>query len=835
MPLPVLNHVLRRLAFRASEERTLSLSKAELRRSRLSKEMKNLEEIISAIEKPLGFASRNNFVNLLMIKNLERLIDNLTERAFSLPLKREEKELLQKLRANFTGYEGLDQRSKAERINDSLRILKDLKTGKITRNLKELDTPIQFVKGVGPRIAKILQKRGMEKVEDALYFLPRTYEDRRCIKKISELEVRKKQTVCGEILFMEVSHRRRRKLFTMVVGDESGSVTAKWFQFSHPYMKSRYKIGQKVIVSGEVESFNSRLEFHHPDLELVSEGKDLTKDNLNFGRIVPVYSEPDGLYQKSLRRIMWNTVEKYAGYLDTGTPERIRRRHNLLELPEAAHRVHFPGDKDDIYQYIANHSQAQRSLIFDEFFFLELSLALRRRNVIAEKGCSFEIKHNYTDRLAKELPFQLTGAQQKVLREIEEDMRRPCPMNRLLQGDVGSGKTIVALMAALIAIENGYQVAIMAPTEILAEQHFFRIRGWTDEIGVKAALLTSSLAKGEKSKIYQGIKTGKIGLVVGTHAIIQEGVDFHRLGLGIIDEQHRFGVIQRAELKKKGVNPDILVMTATPIPRTLAMTVYGDLEVSVIDELPPGRAPVKTKVYWEAGRARVYEIVRREVSRGRQVYIVYPLVEESEKVDLNNATQMSAHLQNEVFPELNIGLLHGRMKGEEKVRVMHDFKDRKIDILVATTVIEVGIDVVNATVMVVEHAERFGLSQLHQLRGRVRRGTQEALCLLLAKYRRDEDSRRRLKIMEETDDGFRIAEEDLSIRGPGEFLGTRQSGLPDFRVANIIRDAEVLSQARKEAFNLIREDPELKQPENRILMTVLKHRQKGRLELATIG
>ncbi len=797
--------------------------------------MKNLDEVISAIEGPLSFASRNDFANLLLIKDLERLINDLTVRAFSLPLRKEEKELLQRLRASFIGYDGLDQRGKAEKVGSSLRILKDLETERITRNLEELDTPIQFVKGVGPRIAKILQKRGIEKVEDALYFLPRTYEDRRRIKKISELEVGSKQTVCGKILFLEVSHRRRRKLFTMVVGDESGSITAKWFHFSHPYMGSRYKIGQKVIVSGEVKSFNSRLEFHHPDLELASDGEDLAKDNLNFGRVVPIYSEPDGLYQKSLRRIMWNAVEKYADCLDTGIPERIRRRHNLLELPEATRRVHFPEDNDDICQYMTRHSQAQRSLIFDEFFFLELFLALRRRSVIAEEGYSFRIKHNYTDRLAKILPFQLTGAQERVLREIEEDMSRPSPMNRLLQGDVGSGKTIVALMAALIAIENHYQVAIMAPTEILAEQHFFRIHDWAEGIGVKAALLTSGLSKGEKSEIYQGIKSGEIDLVVGTHAIIQEGVDFHRLGLGIIDEQHRFGVIQRAELKKKGVNPDILVMTATPIPRTLAMTVYGDLDVSVIDEFPPGRDPVKTKVYWESSRARVYEIVRREVRKGRQAYIVYPLVEESEKVDLNNATQMAVYLQDEVFPELNIGLLHGRMKGEEKVRVMHDFKERKIDILVATTVIEVGIDVLNATVMVVEHAERFGLSQLHQLRGRVRRGSQGALCLLLAKYRQDEDSRRRLKIMEETNDGFRIAEEDLAIRGPGEFLGTRQSGLPDFRVANIIRDAEVLSQARKEAFNLIREHPELEQPEHRTLMAILKHRQKGRLELATIG
>ncbi|UCD84404.1 MAG: ATP-dependent DNA helicase RecG [Deltaproteobacteria bacterium] len=713
--------------------------------------------------------------------------------------------------------------------------MKGLKTERINNNLNELNTSIQYVKGVGPKVAKILRKKGIEKVEDALYFLPRAYEDRRQIKKIAELEVEKKQTICGKILFLEVSRRRQRKLFTMVVGDESGTVTAKWFHFNHPYMSNRHKIGQRIILSGEVKSFNYRLEFHHPDLELVTDEEDLTKDNLNFGRVVPIYSEPDGLYQKSLRRIMWNAVEKFADCLSTGIPYDIRQRYNLLELSEAARRAHFPSDKDDINQYLTRHSQAQRTLIFDEFFFLELSLALRRRSVVSEEGYSFEIKHDYTERLREMLPFQLTGAQQRVLKEIEGDMNSPHPMHRLLQGDVGSGKTIVALMAALIAVDNGYQVAIMAPTEILAEQHFYRLNNWAKALGVKTTLLTSSISKKDKSGIYQGIKSGEIDLVVGTHAIIQEGVDFHRLGLGIIDEQHRFGVLQRAELKRKGANPDVLVMTATPIPRTLAMTVYGDLDVSVIDELPPGRAPVKTRVYWESRRARVYEIVRQEVSKGSQAYIVYPLVEESEKVDLKDATRMAGYLQNEVFPELNIGLIHGRMKGEDKVKVMQDFKDRRIDILVATTVIEVGIDVINATVMVVENAERFGLSQLHQLRGRVRRGTQDAICLLLAKYLRDEDSQRRLRIMEETDDGFRIAEEDLAIRGPGEFLGTRQSGLPDFRVANIIRDADVLSQARKEAFNLIREHPDLELPEYQALMAVLKHRQEGRLELATIG
>jgi ATP-dependent DNA helicase RecG len=450
-------------------------------------------------------------------------------------------------------------------------------------------------------------------------------------------------------------------------------------------------------------------------------------------------------------------------------------------------------------------------------------------------GISFGVTHKYTKPLIQMLPFALTAAQRRVLSEIKEEMMAPHPMHRLIQGDVGCGKTLVALMAALVAVENGYQVAIMAPTEILAEQHYLNIHRWCEALGVKVTLLTASLKGKAKKAAIAEIAEGTAQIVIGTHAVIQEKVEFHRLGLGIIDEQHRFGVAQRGLLKKKGETPDILVMTATPIPRTLAMTVYGDLSLSVIDELPPGRTPVETRLCFESRRSQVYALIREEVGKGRQAYVIYPLVEETEKSELKAATQMAEHLANDIFPELRIGVLHGRMRPEEKEAVMRSFKAGEIDVLVATTVIEVGIDVPNATIMVIEHAERFGLSQLHQLRGRVGRGSGMSRCILLTEGRLSEEGEKRLRVMERTGDGFRIAEADLEIRGPGDFLGTRQAGLPDFRVANILRDGRVLEEARKEAFAVVERDPNLSLPEHARLREELVRRWGGRLELAGIA
>ena len=696
-------------------------------------------------------------------------------------------------------------------------------------------TPIQYVKGVGPRLAKLFEKKGIRTVEDALYFLPRCYEDRRNLKRLSELKAGQKETGFGEILLSGVAfyQNKRKRVFEAVVGDGSGVITLKWFHGHERYFKERFKKGRKMIFSGEVRYFNVQKEIHHPDVEIV-EG-DIEEDYLNFKRIVPIYSETEGLHQRTLRRLMKTILEGYANELLSPIPKVILDGQNLIDFSEAFQRVHFPPDEESLELLNLQRSEGHRRIIFDEFFFLELGMALKRRGMALEPGISFQTKGALAQRLLDLLSFQLTRAQQRVWDEIRRDLERPHPMNRLIQGDVGSGKTVVALLACLDVIECGYQAAIMAPTEVLAEQHYLNLHRWVEPLGVDIALLTSSMKGSEKEDLYSRIKKGEVQLVIGTHAVIQEAVEFHRLGLAIIDEQHKFGVVQRGLLKKKGERPDVLVMTATPIPRTLAMTIYGDLEVSLIDEMPPGRMPIETRIYLESARARVYRILDEEVRKGRQVFIVYPLVEESEKLQLRDATRMAEQLQKEVFPEFRIGLLHGRMKSEEKEAIMMDFKEKKIQTLVATTVIEVGIDIPNASVMVVEHAERFGLSQLHQLRGRIGRGRYPSKCILLAQYRSSEEAKVRLRAMERTTDGFQIAEEDLALRGPGEFFGTRQSGLPDFRVAHILRDTPILIEARKEAFHLVEEDPALMDPSHSKLKEILGRRWKGRLELATIG
>jgi len=698
-----------------------------------------------------------------------------------------------------------------------------------------LHTPIQYVKGVGPKLAGLFEKKGIRTVEDGLYFLPRAYEDRRQLKKISELRAGGKETGFGEIMLsgMAFFQNQKKKVFEVLVGDGSGMITLKWFHGNERYLNERFKKGRRLIFSGEVRWFNYQKEIHHPDVEIV-EG-DIEEDYLNFKRIVPIYSETEGLYQRTLRRLLKSIVDGYSDELTSPIPAEIVERQDLIGFSEAFRRVHFPPDGESIEKLNSQRSDGHRRIIFDEFFFLELGLALKKRGVALETGISFRTQGTLSQRLLNQLSFHLTRAQQRALAEIVEDMEKPHPMNRLIQGDVGSGKTIVSLLASLRAVEFGYQAAIMAPTEVLAEQHYLTIHRWVEPLGVQVALLTSNIKGSERENIYSRIRKGEVQIVIGTHAVIQEQVEFHSLGLAIIDEQHKFGVVQRGLLKKKGENPDVLVMTATPIPRTLAMTLYGDLDISLIDEMPPGRMPVETKVFSESARNRVYRIVEEEVKKGRQVFVVYPLVEESEKLDLRDATRMAEHLQKDVFPAFRIGLLHGRMRSDEKEAIMMEFKERKIEILVATTVIEVGIDIPNASVMVVEHAERFGLSQLHQLRGRIGRGQYSSKCILLAQYRSSEEAKVRLRAMEQTNDGFKIAEQDLELRGPGEFFGIRQSGLPDFRVAHILRDTPILIEARKEAFRLIQEDPDLAKPSHSALKDVLKKRWKGRLELATIG
>lgn len=817
-------------------------------------------QIISTLLKPLTFASKNNFAHAGSVRDMEGLVKSLCRKAVSLSLSHSEAEMTREIQDAFDGFDSLAIEEKRERIEKALEIIKGVgiqpppvrvfaenySLDEINIRVSKLSTQLKQIKGIGPKLAEVFRKKGLDTVEDVLYWLPIRYEDRRTIKKISQLQPGAKEVASGEIMALGEVFYGRRRVFEIAISDGGGHMRLKWFHYRLPYMKKRYAAGQRVIVFGEITSFNGQKEIIHPDVEILEADE---KDSINFGSIVPIYSQIGNMHQKTMRKIIRNVVDEYASQAVSAIPSHILKKYGLLPLPAAMEQVHKPNqiplrpplEKGEGGDFSVRNWLPRKSLVFDELFCLEVGLALKKKNTGKEDGIAFKIAGTdlksvpMVENFIKMLPFQLTKAQERVLAEIKKDMAKPHPMNRLIQGDVGSGKTVAAFIASLIVIENHYQSAIMAPTEILADQHYRNIHNYAEGLGIRIALLTASLKKSERTAVLDGIKNGDIHLAIGTHALIQEDVEFNKLGLVVVDEQHRFGVIQRALLKKKGTNPDILVMTATPIPRTLSITVFGDLDVSIIDELPPGRRPIKTKVFRERERNDVYRIIKAELSKVRQVYIVYPLIEESEELDLRDATKMAEHLQRDIFPEYKIGLLHGKMKPEEKEGIMKAFKSKEINILVSTTVIEVGIDVPNATVMVIEHAERFGLSQLHQLRGRVGRGEHSSYCILLADKVGSNDSYKRLKIMEETNDGFWIAEEDLNIRGPGDFLGTRQSGLPDFRIANLLTDASILQKAREEAFSIIKKDPNLEMDEHKVLKEIVKMRWKGRMELAEIG
>ncbi len=633
----------------------------------------------------------------------------------------------------------------------------------------------------------------------------------------------------------------RRKGFKIVVSDGTGFLKLKWFNYRLPYMK-RYRPGSRITVFGNVSRFGTGLEIIHPDIEVAGGDGDGGGGLKNSAGVVPVYSQMDNLHQKTLRKIIQGAVRRYAGFAPGGVPKEVLKRHGLMTLSRAIRDVHFP-EKPPAG---TAKTLAERSLAFDELFILEMGLALKKNSIKKERGLrtfNGAGSEGLEQKLRAMLPFRLTAAQEGVLSALKEDMSEPHPMNRLIQGDVGSGKTVVAFTASLWAVGAGFQAAIMAPTEILAEQHYLTIHKYTGALGVKTILLTGRMGAKARRESLAMIDEGKADIVVGTHALIQGDVEFRDLGVVIVDEQHRFGVLQRSELKKKGkasesgerASPDTLIMTATPIPRTLSMTVFGELDVSVIDELPPGRHPVRTKILREKDRNAAYALIRKEAAAGGQAYIVYPLVEESEEVSLMDATNMKEHLEKEVFKDLRLGLLHGRMKSAEKEAVMRAFKNKTIDILVSTTVIEVGVDVPDASVILIEHAERFGLAQLHQLRGRVGRGDRPSHCLLLAQWTNSPETYQRLKVMEATQDGFRIAEEDLNIRGPGDFIGARQSGLPDFRFSWAMTDTRLLESARREAVCFIRKNPRLSGPDAGAVKEVLNDRWAGRLGLAEVG
>ena len=687
----------------------------------------------------------------------------------------------------------------------------------------DLSAPIGTIKYVGPQTERLLSKKGIRTVEDALYFLPRAYEDRRKITPISELQTGQTATVLATVVSSREIRRGRVAQFEATATDASGSaVKLFWFR-SFASLKEDFAKGNRVLVHGEVAFFGGFARITHPDFEAVREmegGKPLP--SYHFGRVVPIYSETEGLHQKTIRRIMAQVLKASLGELDEPLPEALRVKLGLPNLRESFIALHFPKE----FPEEGRQEGPFKRIAFEEFFALQLGLGLKRELRRKQAARPLQDRMGMGEKFSKALPFKLTGDQQNAIAAIVSDMAKPQSMTRLIQGDVGSGKTVVALAAAAVAASCGAQTAIMAPTELLAQQHYRTAQKLLEPLGVRCILFSQDTAA--KAETRDAVASGKALVAIGTHALFQDRVVFKDLGLVIVDEQHRFGVEQRGELMRKSVNgvPHLLMMTATPIPRTLALTIYGDLDLTWIREKPANRKPITTRILREKDRTALYSKIRMVLGRGEQVYFIYPLVEDSEKLDLKSATRMHQSLSKEIFPEFKVALLHGRMKPEEKDQILADFKAGKHQMLVSTTVIEVGIDVANATLMVIEHPERLGLSQLHQLRGRVGRGDLASECILIV----ESSVPPRLRIMEETEDGFTIAEEDLKFRGPGEFLGTHQSGLPGFRAGHIIQDAVLLTRAREEALAILETDPDLTKPENKSIRAVVENRWKDKIE-----
>jgi ATP-dependent DNA helicase RecG len=696
-----------------------------------------------------------------------------------------------------------------------------------------LTDEVKFMKGVGPQRAATLTKRGISTVEDLIAYLPFRYEDRTHFATIREMKPGETYTLRVEVVegqFLKYA-RRYGGLYHLIVKDATGRLHCRFFHSG--YLEGKYKPGQQLVLHGKADYDPyrpARMEMVNPQVELLGpEGSDSTE----VGRIVPIYEAIGSISPRMLRKFVHQALAALPPEMPDMVPAAIRARYQFPTRREALFYVHFPPQTESLEKLNSFRSPAHLRLIFEEFFFFQLSLAIRRRNLRKQPGIAFHVREpRVRDAIKRILPFKPTAAQKRVLGEIAADMEKPVPMNRLLEGDVGSGKTIVALEAATIAIENGYQVVFMAPTEILAGQHYLSARRIFAPAGYKVEILVSGIKAAEKRATNERIRTGAAQLIVGTHALIEDPVAFSRLGLVIVDEQHRFGVMQRKRLIEKGTAPDVLVMTATPIPRTLALTFFGDLDTSVIDEMPPGRTPIETRLAAESSLPGVWENVRREVARGRQAYVVYPVIEES-RAELKAAITEYERLSHKVLAGLRVGLLHGRMRSEEKESVMESFRRGEIQVLVATTVIEVGVDVPNATMMVIEHADRFGLAQLHQLRGRIGRGSEKSYCILVAPKELVGDSRERLETMARTSDGFEIAEVDLKLRGPGEFFGIRQHGDLGFHIANPLRDRELLELARREAFALA--DDAAAQTELSRLLEQLGAGWRQRYQLAHVG
>ena len=692
-----------------------------------------------------------------------------------------------------------------------------------------LGSPVQYLKGIGPKRAQDLGCAGINLLEDLLYYFPRRYEDRSQFKPIGSVEIGSTVTVKGEVISKKgrpAYLRRGIDIFEISVADGTGRIFAVWF--NQPFLHRYFNVGDQVILYGKAEIYRDKIQMSSPDFEIIED----KEAGLDVGRIVPIYRLPRGFSQRVLRKLIKSVLDSQITRLQELLPYDVRVRHSLFNIAQSLLNIHFPENEE-------MRLRAYQRLAFEEFFLYQIPLILRKLKRRDKAGIAFDVKESVLESFFGKLPFALTDSQKKCLQEIVSDMRSPRPMQRLLQGDVGCGKTVVALLAALGAVTCGWQAAFMVPTEILAQQHNEKIsqllaglqgtpacrtdRENREQRRPKIGVLTGSLSEDEKKEMVVKIKSGQVDIVIGTHALLEEDVAFYRLGLIVIDEQHKFGVSQRALLPRKGANPDCLIMTATPIPRTLSLTLYGDLDLSAITQMPAGRGRIVTQALAIEERQKAYDFVRGEVEKGRQAYLIYPLVEESEKLELRAAKSMYKEFKDEIFKDLKVGLVYGRMKRDEQEKTMRKFRDGKIDVLVATTVLEVGIDVANATVMVIEHAERFGLSQLHQMRGRIGRGVHESYCLLVADPK-SEDAQARIKAFVATTDGFKIAEEDLKIRGPGEFFGERQHGLADLKIADPLAQMHLLKAAREDAHKLIERDPKLADPKNAELKRQLYRR-----------
>lgn len=844
-----------------------------------------LQDWLDRVSRPIEFASRDACAHVGAVKNLSSFVTTQVLSALAQQVyPRAIESRLLSLRDLFVDFQQLqpveEQRRRIQMARDILHALrKAASQPALAREVTTEDAapvvrassaarrdlwnlPIRFVKGVGPKRTSVLTKLQIETVEDALWTVPWRYEDRSAMTPIGNLVPGMTASICGTIIKCESKRTRNRRLTVLevVVEDPSGRMQVVFF--NQPYLEQVLAVEKRVMMSGRVISGKQGWMVPRMDVAQYEVVGEATESTLHVGRIVPIYHETKGWTSRQMRVLVKGLLDEHAGDLDDYVPVSVRARQRLIPVQEAIQEIHFPKVGGDLSSLEQGKTAAHRRLAFEELFLLQVALATRQRSVQEEpKSLQFNLRAPLLAKLERLLPFRLTVAQSRVIRDVFRDMLSTKPMNRLVQGDVGSGKTMVALHAIVLACGSGYQAALMAPTEILAEQHYRNLRGMLEQLGLTVALVRGSDKAAVKKTQAEQLASGKIQVAIGTHALIQKGVAFKNLGLAVVDEQHKFGVLERKTLIEKGYKPDVLVLTATPIPRTLAMTVYGDLDVSTIDMLPPGRKPVRTFLFGDAQRRRAYQIVRDELRNKKQAYVVYPLVEESEKTDLQAAMQGAEQLQNDEFADFRVGLLHGRMKVAEKEAVMADFKAGKIHLLVATTVIEVGVDVPNATVMMIEHAERFGLAQLHQLRGRVGRAGHQSYCLLMAAGLRGgkgvtgqrghgtplspyhstttpspaSAARERLDALVQSNDGFVIAEEDLRIRGPGEFFGLRQWGMPEFRVANLVRDGELLQQARQEAVALLKQDPQLQAAAHQGLKEAMLRKWEKKLDLGSVS